>query len=110
MIEGITLLNQFETTVDGGAYIALIIGGILTLAWLTLAIFCFCDYEVGAGISVSILAVIASILPMTGVAEITKPPETHYQVLIDESVSMTEFFEKYEIIEVEGSIYTIKEK
>ena len=33
-----------------------------------------------------------------------------YKVTIDDSVSMNEFQEKYEIIEVEGKIYTIKEK
>lgn len=36
--------------------------------------------------------------------------ETHYQVTIDNSVSMNEFQSKYEIIKVEGKIYTIKER
>lgn len=33
-----------------------------------------------------------------------------YKVTIDDSVSMIEFNERYEIIEVEGRIYTIQEK
>lgn len=33
-----------------------------------------------------------------------------YKVTIDDSVSMNEFNERYEIIEVEGKIYTIKDK
>ena len=33
-----------------------------------------------------------------------------YQVTINNSVSMTEFYDKYEIVEVEGKIYTIREK
>ena len=33
-----------------------------------------------------------------------------YKVLIDESVSLVEFNEKYEIIGQEGSIYTIIER
>ena len=33
-----------------------------------------------------------------------------YQVTIDDSVSMNEFYEKYEIVEVNGKIYTIKIK
>ncbi len=33
-----------------------------------------------------------------------------YKVTIDEEVSMVKFMEKYEIISVEGEIYTIKEK
>lgn len=36
--------------------------------------------------------------------------ETHYQVTIDDSVSMNEFQDKYEIIEVEGKIYTVRER
>ena len=36
--------------------------------------------------------------------------ETQYKVTIDDSVSMTEFNEKYEVIEQEGKIYTVREK
>lgn len=33
-----------------------------------------------------------------------------YKVTISEDVSMTEFYEQYEIIDVDGKIYTIREK
>jgi hypothetical protein len=36
--------------------------------------------------------------------------ETHYKVTIDDSVSMNEFLDKYEILDQEGKIYTIKER
>lgn len=36
--------------------------------------------------------------------------ETHYKVIIDDSVSMNEFLDKYEILDQEGKIYTIKER
>lgn len=36
--------------------------------------------------------------------------ETHHKVTIDDSVSMTEFLDKYEIIDQEGKIYTVREK
>lgn len=36
--------------------------------------------------------------------------ETRYQVTVDDSVSMNEFQNKYEIIEVDGKIYTVKER
>ena len=36
--------------------------------------------------------------------------ETQYKVVIDDSVSMNEFTEKYEIIDQEGKIYTVREK
>ena len=43
---------------------------------------------------------------------ITEQPSgvIQYQVTIDESVSMTEFNEKYEVVKIEGKIYTIREK
>lgn len=36
--------------------------------------------------------------------------ETQYKVVIDDSVSMNEFTEKYIIIDQEGKIYTVREK
>ena len=36
--------------------------------------------------------------------------ETHYQVIIDDSVSMNDFLDKYEIIDTEGKILTIRER
>ena len=36
--------------------------------------------------------------------------ETHYQVIIDDSVSMNDFLDKYEIIGTEGKILTVKER
>ena len=45
--------------------------------------------------------------------DVAKTPtayETHYKVTIDDSVSMNEFLDKYEIIDQEGKIYTVKER
>jgi hypothetical protein len=36
--------------------------------------------------------------------------ETQYKVTIDDSVSLNEFLDKYEIIDQEGKIYTVREK
>lgn len=36
--------------------------------------------------------------------------ETHYKALISDEVSMNEFLERYEIVDQEGKIYTIKER
>lgn len=36
--------------------------------------------------------------------------ETHYKVTISDEVSMNEFLEKYEIIEQDGKIFTIRER
>lgn len=36
--------------------------------------------------------------------------ETHYKVTISDEVSMSEFTEKYEIVDQDGKIYTIRER
>lgn len=36
--------------------------------------------------------------------------ETHYEVIIDDTVSMNEFMDRYEIVDQEGRIYTVREK
>lgn len=44
------------------------------------------------------------------VSELYTTKETVYQVMIDEDVSLTEFYKDYEILEHNGLIYTIKER
>lgn len=36
--------------------------------------------------------------------------ETQYKVTVSDEVSMTDFLERYEIIEIEGKIFTVREK
>lgn len=36
--------------------------------------------------------------------------ETHYKVIIDDDVSMNEFYEHYEVIDQEGEIFTVRER
>ena len=44
------------------------------------------------------------------ICETTTTYEIHYKVTIDDSVSMNEFLDKYEILDQEGKIYTVKER
>ena len=50
--------------------------------------------------------------PLIGGLALATPVEyeTHYKVTIDDSVSMSEFMDKYEILDQEGKIYTVREK
>ena len=62
------------------------------------------------GIITLILAVISFLLFIYGLLPSQKVAYTEYQVTIDDSVSFNEFTEKYEIIDSDGKIYTVKEK
>lgn len=56
---------------------------------------------------------ILSFLGGCGAASITGTPiayETQYKVTISDEVSMNEFLDKYEIVDQEDKIYTIREK
>ena len=47
---------------------------------------------------------------VSSVLDIPTEYETQYKVIISDDVSMSEFAEKYEIIDQEGKIYTIREQ
>ena len=60
-----------------------------------------------------ITGLLCGILPGIMCGEVFQNPtdyETQYKITIDDSVSMNEFNEKYEIIDQEGKIYTVREK
>ena len=111
MIDGIQVLSQ-EVIYSAGskpvvaAIIAIVISGALTIV-------------------LAIKENKAAILPMGGIvamfvglitgvmfeATTAVPTDRYeYKVLIDDSVPMTEFYEKYDLISVEGQIYIIRDK
>ena len=56
-----------------------------------------------------VVPIIVFVMALCGLLRIPSS-EDHYEVMIDDSVSMTEFNEKYEIIEQRGMIYKVKER
>jgi hypothetical protein len=111
-MEGVLILNTFEVVerAPGWTWWALIPIA-FAIFFIALAVWCSYNAEDAPSFIFSILAgvaigaLIAALL--TG-KELS--PETHYQVIVDESVSFAEFNEKYEVIEQEGAIYTVIEK
>lgn len=113
MMEGITVLNSYpnELTALGiYLYVAILVGFLLSVFVL------YCGikdkYKYSPGIVVGVLFIV-TFLVLFGVTThkcFIKEPDTYYQVTLDEDVPYLEFTERYEIIEQEGKIYTIKEK
>lgn len=110
MLEGITVLNEFTANVfNADAFLwgflisAIVIVGICIIAaiinhdesWLM----------IGAVLILPCLLFGVSCGDCFFAIE-----ETQYKVLISEEVSMTEFNERYEIVDHEGQIFTIREK
>jgi hypothetical protein len=112
MLEGIEILSKTEIMYTPGitlflfaiSFIALIITGFVT----TLSI---CENNRRNSTIFASLCGLSLIILFALLGFIDKPTGKYeYKVTIDDSVSMNEFNERYEIIEVEGKIYTIKEK
>ena len=92
-----------------------IIAGLMTLGGLSIGVILYSNgcYEwlLIPELAVTFLAV--GVIFGTAAGMSTRIPtkyETQYKVTISDEVPMTDFLEKYEIIETEGKIYTVREK
>ena len=111
-MEGVTILNTIEvmTGTWGFSVIGLLIA-ILTLFILIGVIFSIIKNE---GLEAALLSLFVALGVLISLMCFGTANEYFdyykYQVIIDDSVSLTEFMEKYEILDQEGLIYTVKEK
>lgn len=110
-MEGIQILSQ-EIIYSAGAKPAL--PAFITAAIVAILFFIVAvkeDESAIAAIGV-ILAMPAGLIAGTITEKIVEVPTDRYEykVLIDDSVSATEFYEKYDLISVEGQIFTIRDK
>ena len=113
MLEGIEILAQTEIMGNPdwisllfAATIVFILLGLL-MAIIGVIIDMWKLIACGAGLIVGIFAM-SAVIATTTPAEPTGRYE--YQVTIDDTVSITEFYEKYEVIDQNGKIWTIREK
>lgn len=112
---GVEILNQYEvvattyfewSTFWGILIILTVVAGLI--GWLIGA----CQCETVAGILTGVI--MGAILgTMSGAVAACDAPETYtteYQVVISDDVSMVEFYEKYDVINQEGKIFSVREK
>ena len=67
--------------------------------------------DISAGVVGTLFGIILGLFMYVIIFQVIIPDKyIVYKVKITEDVSMTEFYERYEIIDVDGKIYTIKEK
>ena len=86
----------------------IVVGGII-------GFFCFDYYErcQGSVFGCCAIGALLGIFVFVVVCAVTAKPvacETQYKVTISDEVSMNEFLDKYEIIDQEGKIYTVRER
>jgi hypothetical protein len=110
-MEGVEILNEVVVSNHPVAGVIILICGILiSLVSLVALVMAIKEESSPAIVGFVATCVLGGLFIGFGIDELNQQPETHYQVTIDYSVPMNEFYKKYEIIEVEGKIYTIKEK
>jgi hypothetical protein len=68
------------------------------------------DFNAGVGICLILTIGFMVFSGVGGMENKNNPHHIEYKVTIDDSVSMNEFLDKYEILDQEGKIYTVKEK
>lgn len=106
-MNGIEILSSFEYVTKYGwnPWIFAALSGITVLLAF---VFYFAKNEYF--IFVIVIGLLASIIVSSPVCGSTPTEyETRYKVIIDNTVSLNEFFETYEIVDQEGRIYTVRE-
>ena len=87
------------------------IGIVCGFIFLSVMAACFASDRIILGLVFFVLALsIGTVGSLGGTPSKTNISHIEYKVIIDNSVSMNEFLNKYEIIDQEGKIYTVKER
>ena len=114
MMEGITVLSETQRGVCSWHWPALwicvaafaLIGALVFFFKFDRCISTFLDLIM----CIVFFSLVGAVWGMLPAAYIPTSHETVYEVIIDDSVSMTEFIEQYEIVDQRGEIFTIKER
>lgn len=109
-MNGVTILNSYEYLANTSSIVIMIFLCMWSLACTFVALFELIKKK-GKSWIAGIIFIVCTTLTITLGGLIPKEKyETQYQVIVDDSVSVNEFQNKYEIIKVEGKIYTVKER
>ena len=108
-LDGITLLNTKTVNVLISPYSDIIFWSLLICFSVVLVSSIFAHIKKIGLISICIISVLAGTCCYCGMCGEREPVYT-YEVIIDDTVSFNEMYEKYEVVEVNGEIYSIKIK
>ena len=109
-MNGVIILNSYESLTNFNSILLISILCAWFFAVAILALFALLKYGCNSWKEPAFLVICVVLTIICGCLIPEDKYETRYQVTVDNSVSMNEFQNKYEIIEVEGKIYTIRER
>lgn len=108
-VEILKTIYEYESLINPIWGVALCMIGIA----IALAGMCTVNYDVVQRVLLTLAAVVIVGMVVCIIGAKIKTDtviSTQYKVTIDDSVSMNEFLDKYEILDQEGKIYTVKER
>ena len=109
-MNGVIILNSYESLTNFGSILLISILCAWFFAVTIVALFALLKYRCNSWKEPAFLVICVVLTIVCGCLIPEDKYETHYQVTVDNSVSMNEFQNKYEIIKVEGKIYTVRER
>lgn len=83
--------------------------GAFVFIYVTIKLFADC-YDIAPWISLLVTIAFTVVAILGGIPNKNNVDYIEYKVTINDSVSLTEFLDKYEILDQEGKIYTVKER
>jgi hypothetical protein len=116
-VDGVEILNQTNIyQSEGLLWVFWLIVGIAFALGLIISIteWVRCGFDIGVILCPITTTVIGIIFGIFGYLLTTHDTEelsyTKYQVTVSDEVNFTDFMDKYEILDQEGKIYTVKER
>lgn len=106
-MEGITILNSEVIMAPHWGPIAMFIAGIVSIFFLLFLI--LLGFDSDGILNTLIFSACIALIGFISSFIIQVPYYTSYEVILEDSVSMNEFLDKYEILDQRGQIYTVKE-
>lgn len=108
-MEGVTILAQ-EAVRDFSFGVFIGMGFLIAMLFFIITIVTFDINEVGGIIIAIFMSIVIGLGAGFIAGRFANDPIPQYKILISEEVSMVEFYEKYEIIDQEDLIFTVREK
>lgn len=116
---GVEILNTTEVAIDYGFNMGAAAGFAIGIPFILIVSMLIANITDGLWLDVKGWFILTAVGILGGIGlgcamgfALPKPIayETHYDVCISEEVSMIEFSEKYEIVDTNGKIFTVREK
>ncbi len=108
-MDGVIILNTYEKLTNGNLIAGLLILSVWFFAALVVLIIMWITTQQITWKEIVAFWVFAIITVVCYFNIPEKKYENYYEVIINDDVTMNEFQSKYEIVEVKGKIYTVKE-